>query len=236
MNAPIVAGALFALAFAPAVAATVAPPFTPEPEVLAQFSQTVVAPSGYIESVEATGPHVWLVIKSDAVRDLVWRVDVGTLKALAASGWDKLLVPKARIWVNGRASPNARYEAAAARIVLASPEVNILENHSGPLTDDDIIAYARRAWSKRYWMNQSVALGELNGVRVIAEYPCGDICPDYTNRVIRYEVRAGPDCDRIGGISQQLILMSGAVGTFCVPKVLIDRGLQLPDEHRRLRQ
>ena len=68
-------------------------------------------------------------------------------------------------------------------------------------------------------MDQSVILGEQQGVRVIADYPCGDICPDYTNRVIHFEMRAGPDCDRIGGISQQLILMSGSVGMFCVPKV-----------------
>ena len=114
MKARGVSGALFALAIAPGLAAAATPTFTPEPEVLAQYTQTIVGPSGYIESVDSTGAHVWLVIRSDTAKGVTWRVDAGTHKALVASGWDKLLVPEARIWVNGRLSTNMPYEAAAA--------------------------------------------------------------------------------------------------------------------------
>ena len=91
------------------------------------------------------------------------------------------------------------------------------------LTDADLTAYAAKPFDKRAMMFHRVALGRHHGALVVADFPCGDVCPDYTVRIIHYDAAPGPACARIGGISQTRNIPQGiAVHTesFCVPAVL----------------
>jgi hypothetical protein len=62
---------------------------------------------------------------------------------------------------------------------------------------------------------------------VVADYPCSDICPDYTTRIIHYAARPGAECDRIGGATvTRMVPVSIAVmrQQFCVPTAIADAG------------
>ena len=65
-------------------------------------------------------------------------------------------------------------------------------------------------------------LGMHHGAPVVVSYTCSDLCPNYTRRIVRYNVLAGPDCDRIGGISKDIVVPKG-IGAgprrYCIPAV-----------------
>lgn len=48
-------------------------------------------------------------------------------------------------------------------------------------------------------MNKTVILGAINKIPVLVEYPCSDVCPEYTARIIRYDIPIS-GCEAIGGI------------------------------------
>ncbi len=94
------------------------------------------------------------------------------------------------------------------------------------LTDADLIAYAGKPFDKRAMMFHHIELGRHHGALVVADFPCGDVCPDYTVRIIHYDAPPGPACARIGGVTQtRAVPQSIAViqKSFCVPAVLAAR-------------
>lgn len=110
--------------------------------------------------------------------------------------------------------------AAALLILLLAP----VPHGAGPLlTDADIAAYAARPWDKAATMDRHILLGFHNGGRVVVDFPCGDVCPDYTTRIIHYAVEPGPGCGGLGGVLRYAVIPSG-IGSyrraFCVPAVL----------------
>ena len=91
------------------------------------------------------------------------------------------------------------------------------------LTDAQIKAYASAPFDQAKWMGKSVVLGVHHGARVVADFPCSDLCPDYTIRVIHYDVEPGQACDAIGGVKVARLIPMGigaAERAYCVPKVL----------------
>jgi hypothetical protein len=93
------------------------------------------------------------------------------------------------------------------------------------LSDRDLIEYASRSYDKRALMHQRIVVGINHGVRVVAEFPCSDMCPDFTVRVIRYDVPPGLDCSKIGGVTKTVRVPEGAWGqkeTFCYPRILAE--------------
>jgi hypothetical protein len=117
--------------------------------------------------------------------------------------------------------------AVAAATLVAGPA------WARALTSWDIAAYAERPYDKARRQNTREVLGTHHGVRVIAEYPCSDVCPDYTTRIIHYAVGPGRSCALIGGRAQTRLVPRGiAVSrqSFCVPKILIDRRLQIGEQ------
>lgn len=95
------------------------------------------------------------------------------------------------------------------------------------LDDAALRAYANRPWDKAALMNTTVRLGRHHGAMVVAEFPCGDVCPQYTLRIIHYQLPAGIDCQSIGGVERSVgIPMAIALlpKRFCFPKVLVETG------------
>ena len=104
-----------------------------------------------------------------------------------------------------------------------------LSAHANALTDAALIAYARQPYDKAQKANHRDSLGIHHGTEVVADFPCSDICPDYTVRIIHYVVAPGPDCDKIGGrLREKSVPVSIAVTreSFCVPAVLVERKLE----------
>jgi hypothetical protein len=102
------------------------------------------------------------------------------------------------------------------------------------VSDSEILTSARSRYDKRAMMNKTVAIGLHNGARVIAEYPCSDICPDYTVRIIRYEVPLEA-CPSFDGVVVRHRVPRGIATTteeYCVPRVLVEHG-EAPEDGSR---
>jgi hypothetical protein len=68
----------------------------------------------------------------------------------------------------------------------------------GSVGDAELLAYSERPFDKAEMMLKTVVLGSHHGNKLVAECPCSDVCPAYTTRVIRYELKAGGGALREG--------------------------------------
>ena len=119
-----------------------------------------------------------------------------------------------------------RLALAATLATAAFAAVAVADGAARHLTDADLVAYAARPFDKGAMMFHHVALGLHHGAPVVADFPCGDLCPDYTVRVIHYDVPPGPACARIGGVTQIRMIPLGIAMSeqhYCVPAVLAER-------------
>ena len=88
------------------------------------------------------------------------------------------------------------------------------------LRDADVAAIPAKFENVRATPHVRLRLGRHNGVMLLDERTCSDICPDYTTRILRYDLDPGPSCDRAGGVTVERYVPQGdAVGLepFCVP-------------------
>lgn len=88
-------------------------------------------------------------------------------------------------------------------------------------------AYAGKPWDKAALMNTTVELGRYRNVPVVAEFPCSDVCPQYTVRIIHYRLPSDASCASVGGVEKQ-VLVPVAIAvlpkTFCIPEPLVASG------------
>jgi hypothetical protein len=118
-----------------------------------------------------------------------------------------------------------RTAAALSALVLLEACVGTA-GQARPISDANIRAYAGQPFDKAAMMGKRDVLGRRNGVAVIAEYPCSDVCPAYTARIIHYDVAPGPDCDKAGGVVEMRavpIAIAVEMKPFCVPRVLASK-------------
>ena len=111
-------------------------------------------------------------------------------------------------------------------LALASLAAPALADAPRQLSDADLVAYAAKPFDHGAMMFHHVTLGLHHGAPVVADFPCGDVCPNYTMRIIHYDVAPGPACARIGGVTvtrdvPQSIAM--VEKSFCTPAVLAGR-------------
>jgi hypothetical protein len=91
------------------------------------------------------------------------------------------------------------------------------------LSDADLVAYAAKPFDKAKLMFKQVRLGVNRGLVVLADFPCGDVCPDSTTRIIHYDLDPGPACEAAGGATATRAVpfaISVMEKQFCVPRVL----------------
>jgi hypothetical protein len=109
-----------------------------------------------------------------------------------------------------------------AEVDVAPPELGI-RGSLAPIDDAALIDFVRRPFDptsdETRWPR---TLGTHRGVPVIVSYTCSDVCPDYTKRIVRYNLPAGEECTRVGGISKDIVVPRG-IGTglrrYCIPAV-----------------
>jgi hypothetical protein len=92
----------------------------------------------------------------------------------------------------------------------------------GVISDEALLQYAASCYDKRAMMFKHVMLGTNHGVRVVADFPCSDLCPQYTKRVIHYDVPV-EKCTEAGGAERTRVIpyrIGNVAEGFCVPKVL----------------
>jgi hypothetical protein len=106
---------------------------------------------------------------------------------------------------------------------IGRPELLSSEDKFPPIDDAAVLAFVKKPFDPmekgRRWPR---ALGMLRGIPVVISYSCSDVCPQYTRRIIRYNVTAGAPCDRVGGISKPVVVPRGiGLGRrlYCIPAV-----------------
>jgi hypothetical protein len=90
------------------------------------------------------------------------------------------------------------------------------------LSDAQLVRYAASPFDKRKRMFSREVVGLHRGILVVADYPCGDVCPAYTRRIIRYDVPLA-DCARRGGVlvSERIVRGIGTANIqICKPPIL----------------
>jgi hypothetical protein len=105
---------------------------------------------------------------------------------------------------------------------LASPQ-RLAAAEPRKLSDADLVAYDAQSFDHAAMMGKRVIVGLYNGVPVVAEFPCSDICPDYTTRIVHLDVAPGAACTAAGGVTQsRRVPFSIAMveRDFCIPRPL----------------
>ncbi|WP_426690186.1 hypothetical protein [Rhodanobacter ginsengiterrae] len=88
-------------------------------------------------------------------------------------------------------------------------------------------ARAAQPWDKASLMHTTVPLGSYHGVPVVADHPCSDVCPQYTVRIIHYQLPANTSCASVGGVEKQVLVpvaITVLPKTFCIPEPLVASG------------
>ncbi|MEO8999759.1 MAG: hypothetical protein ABI227_06845 [Rhodanobacter sp.] len=88
-------------------------------------------------------------------------------------------------------------------------------------------AYAGKPWDKAALMNTTAELGRYRNVLVVAEFPCSDVCPRYTVRIIHYLLPPDVSCTSVGGVEKQVLVpvaITVLSRTFCIPGPLVGAG------------
>ncbi len=91
------------------------------------------------------------------------------------------------------------------------------------LSDADLVAYAARPYDHAAMMFKHITLGLYNGAPVVAEFPCSDVCPEYTTRVIHLDIAPGEACAAAGGVTESRRVpfsIATVERDFCIPKPL----------------
>lgn len=91
------------------------------------------------------------------------------------------------------------------------------------LTDADVASIATKFDDPKNNNHGRLRLGTHNGVMVLDDHLCGDICPDYTISIVHYDAEPGASCEKIGGITKDAVVPAAAsIGTqsFCIPAPL----------------
>ncbi len=87
--------------------------------------------------------------------------------------------------------------------------------------------YAGKPWNKAALMNTTVELGRYRNVPVVAEFPCSDVCPQYTVRIIHYRLPSDVSCASVGGVEKKVLVpvaITVLPKTFCIPEPLVASG------------
>jgi hypothetical protein len=94
------------------------------------------------------------------------------------------------------------------------------------LSDSDLRRYAASKFDARKMMFHHVTVGRYRGTLVVADFPCGDVCPNYTRRIIHFAVEPEA-CARIpGGVIVEETVPRGIAihrRPYCEPAVIAKR-------------
>ena len=99
-----------------------------------------------------------------------------------------------------------------------------------PITEQALLDFAQTPVDLERSLEGFVVLGRLDGVDVVVDHHCEDVCPAATIRIIRYYLSEGKSCEAAGGVEKS-IFIGGWSGdkTFCFPRILAENW----NEYRR---
>ncbi len=97
--------------------------------------------------------------------------------------------------------------------------------HADSISESALLSYASTSYDKYRIEKQQVVLGLLDGTPIVADFICSDLCPNYTVRVIHFDLNKDQRCSAAGGVEKAIRIPVSIAATnkvFCFPKVLAD--------------
>lgn len=128
----------------------------------------------------------------------------------------------------------SRWMQVAALVVCSVPLCGAYAAND-PLTDTELVARVGAVMSVKEAPADRM-LGLHKGTPVIVDVRCGDVCPQYTVRVIRYAIDPGPACTKLGGDTATIGVPMGLVTrpqSFCIPHVLYSKQMYTDQPYRK---
>lgn len=98
---------------------------------------------------------------------------------------------------------------------------------SKELSDEELLEYYKSPFDKEKMMFKDMIIGKHKGIPVRVTFPCGDICPDYTIKVVRYDIELS-QCEQAGGLVRTIFVPSAAMvmpEEFCFPKIIVENSI-----------
>lgn len=109
----------------------------------------------------------------------------------------------------------------AAAYVFVSPKPDF-EEPQKELNSAQVLSLLEKEYDFETVSGTKVLAGQFNGAAVIVDFPCSDICPGNTYKIVRFDVE-WYQCSDIGGKVEELMSPMGiAIGLkkYCVPEVI----------------
>lgn len=121
------------------------------------------------------------------------------------------------------------HRLGSAVLMLAGALVagSTLGRDSTGLSDAELRAYMARPYDKAALMNTTVPLGRYRGAQLVAEFPCADVCPSHTVRIVHFVLPPGVRCADVGGVMGEVlvpVVISMRSETFCMPPIVANAG------------
>jgi len=95
------------------------------------------------------------------------------------------------------------------------------------LSDKELLDYAKSKFNKEEMVFKQIIIGKYHGIPVKVSFSCSDVCPDYTIRIIEYDVELDK-CEEAGGIKKAISVPSGiasAARGFCFPEIFVSNNI-----------
>jgi hypothetical protein len=91
------------------------------------------------------------------------------------------------------------------------------------LSDAALLRFARSRFDPYARADRVHVLGIHRGTLVVVDYPCGDVCPAYTNRIVHYDLPPEACAQAGGTIVNELVPRGPAVmpRPYCEPSVIV---------------
>ena len=90
------------------------------------------------------------------------------------------------------------------------------------LTDKDLLEYVTSDFNQEKMWGKNIKIGYHQGIEVRARFPCSDICPVYTTRIVYYNLSM-ESCESQDGIIKPVLVpfaISERLEDFCLPPVI----------------
>lgn len=108
----------------------------------------------------------------------------------------------------------------------AIPKLSVADfSQKKTLSDEQILALAQLKMNDPLNAQLSKNLGSHHGVPMVFEQICSDVCPNYTVRLIHYQLSPKQTCQMVGGAEKTLLIPAGIAAVkqkFCFPKIIMD--------------
>lgn len=107
---------------------------------------------------------------------------------------------------------------------MSPPNNKAPTSDKNSLSDAELITIAKSDDRQPLPDTARSMIGVHNGINVVEEFICSDICPKNTLRLVHYDIEDSAQCARIGGVTKSIltpVAITVMPKTYCLPAVIV---------------